>query len=93
MTREAPGPGCADHAVDPGCRLDEGAGLAREAYACALLRGTAAWASRAAHDPGLVTGLHVCGLTAPVPEGQWQDLEAFGREMARQAGEGGLGWS
>jgi hypothetical protein len=93
VTREAPVAGCADHAFASACPLDEGAGLALEDYARALLRAASAFTVRAMGDSALVAGVHVCGLAQAATPAQWQDVEAFAREMAAKAGEGGLGWS
>jgi hypothetical protein len=40
-----------------------------------------------------VSGLHLCGLPAPVTEAVRRDIIDFARELTAASSSGGLGWS
>ena len=85
-------PGCYEIGFDAPQPLDEPAEVALEDYARVLTRSQGATALRAADDPAMVRGVHVCGLGAAVTGALLRDLEDFARSLVSGAG-GGLGWS
>lgn len=93
MSRRQPEPDCFDLAFRAGYPLPEPAEVALEDYARVLARSRAAESIRALDDPSLVTGIHVCGLGAPLRQAALNDVEDFAREMATRGAGGGLGWS
>lgn len=93
MSRDRPGPDCRDLRFEGRYALPDPAEVALEDYARALTRCRAAELLRGGKDASTVTGVHVCGLPAPPGPNALADLEAFARDMAIRASEGGLGWS
>ena len=93
MSRHRPEPDCYDLAFQAGYPLPEPAEVALEDYARALTRSRGAESIRAADDPSVVTGVHVCGLGAPLKRTALNDIEDFARDMALRGPGGGLGWS
>lgn len=85
--------GCYDLGFRAGYPIDEAGEVALEDYARTLARARAAEGLRAAEDPAVVRGVHVCGLgKSPTPE-LLTDLEDFARSLALHRSGGGLGWS
>lgn len=91
MSRVSPGPACRDLSWPAARSLSDGAQVALEDYARALLRGSSA---ETVLDPaGRVGGVHVCGVASePAPEAR-RDVEAFAQDLAQRENGGGLGWS
>jgi hypothetical protein len=93
MSRHTPESDCYDLAFQAGYPLPEPAEVALEDYARVLTRSRSAEAIRAEDDPSVVTGVHVCGLGAPLRQTVLTDLEDFARDMAVRGARGGPGWS
>lgn len=93
MGRGAEGPGCFDLAFRSAYPIDEAGEVALEDYARILARAAAAEGVRSADDPGLLRGVHVCGLGATPATALVTDIEDFARGLAAQWSGGGLGWS
>ncbi len=92
MSLREPQPSCALLTFREGLWLDEAAEMALEDYARALAHGQAAEAVREGEPPGLVTGVHLCGLGVSPAQGVRDDLQAFARGLTPPRA-GGLGWS
>jgi len=93
VTRDWPKSGCYDLAFQAGYPIMETAEVALEDYARTLTRAEAAEAVRAADEPGRVTAVHVCGMTAGLTPALLNDIEDFARSLATPGETPGLGWS
>ena len=93
MTRDRPVSGCRDLAFGDGYAVDDSGEVALEDYAREVTRARDVEAVRREGDPGLVTGLHLCGLDAEPAPPLRADIEDFARDLAVRSGGGGLGWS
>jgi hypothetical protein len=93
MSLANPRSGCYDLAFRAAWPLGETSEVALEDYARTVTRSDAAEAVRSTSDPSEVVGVHVCGLGAAFTAGLLQDVEDFARDLAKSAGQGGLGWS
>jgi hypothetical protein len=92
MTLNSPGAACYELTFQGAYPVAEAGEVALEDYARALTRSQAAEAIRAADDPALVKGVHVCGVGNTVTRAVLTDLEDFARSLIVDPG-GGLGWS
>ena len=93
MSLGSPGADCFDLSFQAGYPIGEAGEVALEDYARVLVRARAAEGLRAADDPGIVRGVHVCGLGASPSATLLTDLEDFARSLVTGAAGGGLGWS
>ena len=93
MTHERPETGCHELALRRGRALTEAAEVALEDYAQAVARARAAQAIHDLDQPGLVTGVHLCGLAAAPSEEVRRELDGFAGDLAGERESGGLGWS
>lgn len=93
MTQKQPEGDCYDLAFHASYPLPEPADVALEDYARVVTRSRNAETVRAEDDPSMVTGVHVCGLQAPIRQAAMSDIEDFARDMAMRGAGGGLGWS
>jgi len=91
--RARPVAGCRDLAFRAGYAVDDPGEVALEDYAREVTRARDVEAVRREDDPGLVTGLHFCGLDAEPAPALRADIEDFARDLAARSGGGGLGWS
>jgi hypothetical protein len=91
MSRTRPAAGCTEVLLAVPCALEPGAQVALEDYARTLTGASAAEAVES--TAGVVSGVHLCGLSGPVTAAAERDLVDFAREMASAAPGGGLGWS
>jgi hypothetical protein len=91
MPPSRPEPGCFQIDFETPLGLTEGAEVALEDYARTVARARSAEALRGA-DTGPITGVHLCGLAAPVAPALVRDVEDFARSLLAGSG-GGLGWS
>jgi hypothetical protein len=91
MSRSNPGIGCLDLSFPVPCALDPSAQVALEDYARVLA--SAAAAEVAETGPGLVGGVHLCGVTGGLATSAERDISEFARELAAATPGGGLGWS
>jgi hypothetical protein len=92
MPHAQPQSGCYEIGFETPQPLGEPAEVALEDYARALTRAQGAEALRAADDPAMVRGVHLCGLGTAVTSTLLRDLEDFARSLVSGSG-GGLGWS
>ena len=92
MSRLRPSPECRDVAFARAYAVSPAAEVALEDYARVLTRAAAAEAVPAGDDPGRLGGVHLCAPELAPEGGLGEDIEAFARELAEQAGDG-LGWS
>ena len=92
MSRKEPAPDCYDLAFQGGYPIGEAAEVALEDYAREMSRSRETEAIRDDTDPSMVSGVHVCGLGAPLTRAVITDVEDFARALVFQTG-GGLGWS
>lgn len=93
MSASAAAAGCYDLSFRAAYPIDEPGEVALEDYTRTLLRGRAAEGLRAADDPAMVRGVHVCGLGASPTPALVTDIEDFARSLAVARHGGGLGWS
>jgi hypothetical protein len=93
VTRTRPQAGCHDLAFRAAYPVGEAGEVALEDYARTLGRAAAAEVARTEGDVSLVTGVHLCGLGAPLTAAALTDIEDFARGLAEDGGSGGLGWS
>jgi hypothetical protein len=91
VSRESPGPGCRELAIEGGLELAPFAQVALEDYARAAT-GASAAAVVTGEDASRVLALHLCGTGGEPPDAVREDVLAFARELAQREG-GGLGWS
>jgi hypothetical protein len=87
-----PEAGCHDLAFREGYLVDEGGELALEDYARTVGGARAAELVRTEAESKAITGVHLCGLAAPLTAALRADIEDFARVLAA-GGAGGLGWS
>ena len=92
MSHEHPAADCGEILLAPACALTPPAQVALEDYARVLTRALAA-ATLNGDDETMVTGVHLCGLPAPINDAAQQDIVAFAREISARESSGGLGWS
>ena len=93
MSRMRPVSGCRELAFGGAYRVDDAGEVALEDYAREVVRAREVEAVRGEGSPGLVTGLHLCGLDAEPSPALRADVEDFARDLATRSGGGGLGWS
>jgi hypothetical protein len=93
MSRTRPVAGCRELAFPAGYAVDDAGEVALEDYAREVTRAREVEAVRGEGAPGLVTGLHLCGLDAEPAPALRADIEDFARDLAERSGGGGLGWS
>ncbi len=92
MSRLHPEQACVDVSFTCGYGLTEAGVLALEDYAVTLTRALSGETLRQDSDAGLVTGLHLCGLSAPLEATARDDIEAFAKSVSSGSATG-LGWS
>ena len=91
MSRARPTPSCSDIPFVVPCALEPPAQVALEDYARVL---TAAVASEVVESaPGVVSGVHVCGLSGGLASSAARDIGDFAKELVAAGPGGGLGWS
>lgn len=93
MSTHAAQADCYDLSFRAAYPIDEPGEVALEDYARTLARARAAEGLRAADDPAMVRGVHVCGLGATPTPTLVTDIEDFARSLAATRNGGGLGWS
>jgi len=93
MSRTHPVSGCRELAFRDGYAIDDAGEVALEDYAREVTRAREVEAVRSEGEPGLVSGLHLCGLDAEPAPALRADVEDFARDLAARSGGGGLGWS
>jgi hypothetical protein len=93
MSRVRPVSGCRELAFRDGYAIDDAGEVALEDYAREVIRAREAEAVRGEEEPGLVTGLHLCGLDAEPAPALRADVEDFAHDLATRSGGAGLGWS
>jgi hypothetical protein len=93
MSRARPVAGCRELAFHEGYAVDDAGEVALEDYAREVTRARDVEAVRGEGAPGLVTGLHLCGLDAEPAPALRADVEDFARDLAAHAGGAGLGWT
>lgn len=93
MTRARPVSGCRELAFREGYAVDDTGEVALEDYAREVTRAREVEAVRREGEPGLVSGLHLCGLDAEPAAALRADVEDFARDLAARSGGAGLGWS
>jgi hypothetical protein len=93
MSRLRPVAGCRELAFREGYAVDDAGEVALEDYAREVTRAREVEAVREEAAPGVVTGLHLCGLDAEPAPALRADVEDFARDLVVRAGGGGLGWS
>jgi hypothetical protein len=93
MSRTRPVPGCRELAFREGYAVDDAGEVALEDYAREVTRARDVEAVRREGEPGLVIGLHLCGLDAEPAPALRADVEDFARDLAARSGGAGLGWS
>jgi hypothetical protein len=93
LTLGWPSAGCVDLSFQAGYPISEPAEVALEDYARAVMRAEGAEAVRASDEPGRITGVHVCGMTATLTSALLNDVEDFARGLATRGDGPGLGWS
>lgn len=93
MTRARPVSGCRELAFREGYAVDDTGEVALEDYAREVTRAREVEAVRREGEPGLVSGLHLCGLDAEPAAALRADVEDFARDLDALAGGGGLGWT
>jgi hypothetical protein len=89
MTRQRPAADCGEVLFAPPLVLTPPAQVALEDYARVLTRADAAETT----GDDAVSGVHLCGLPAPIADAARHDLTDFARELAARESTGGLGWS
>jgi hypothetical protein len=81
---------CATVTFAAALAMDEASEVALEDYARVLTRARAAEAVPA-DEPGIIQGVHLCGVAAPAPA-VMADIEGFARSLTAVRA-GSLGWS
>jgi hypothetical protein len=92
VTRTAPETGCDDVAFREGYSVDEAGELALEDYARTVGGARAAELVRTEGEANAISGVHLCGVGAPLTPALRADIEDFARALAA-GGAAGLGWS
>jgi len=91
VSRAHPTASCVDIVFSLPCPLEPAAQVALEDYARVLAVAAAAEVTESA--PGVVSGIHLCGVSAGLAPAAERDISEFARELAAATPGGGLGWS